>query len=300
MDFQEESKSNSQQNKQTEMESAPVKIKIMKKVVKPKLKIKLVVQEEPTKCKFPTVEELANCYETETAKALDCEALVAHANVTQHYTPYRKYRYIAGERDVMVKINGMMHHITAITFATGWRNVEAVYRDEIDYNDDRDALHFKHYFNIFKMKKGLKGEKTKDGVEKKSNAGCKITRVKHNEDGSVTISLPSTNSVTDLLKFMTNNGMLYADVEYRIKAYDQRVAWIIKGKWDEVDSPEYKAYEARMLKEIKAKEVKEERKVKDAKALAKEEAKKSKYTKEAEERIVQAYLRMKAVEDAEA
>lgn len=242
------------------------------KIIKPNTKLKLVLAKEVKKSTFPTVEELANCYVTDTAKSLDCKLLVAIANQTQYYcrssctlnscgadcsSAHRKYRYISGEREIMIKINGMMHHTTAITFATGWRNLAAVYRDEIHYNDDRDALHFKHYFNIFKMKKQLKGEKTKEGIEKKSNAGCKITRVKYNEDGSVSIALPSTHGKNDLLNFMTNNGMAFGDVEYRMKSYEQRVTWIIKGKWDEVDSPEYKSYEARMLKEIKAKEAKE-------------------------------------------
>lgn len=254
MEFQEEPKSNSTQQQQSKMETV---VAPKSKIIKPKTKLKLVLAKEVKKSTFPTDEELSNCYVTETDKSLDCKLLVAIANQTQHYSAHRKYRYISGKREIMIKINGMMHHTTAITFATGWRNLEAVYYEETEYNRDRDSLHYKHYFNIFKMKKQLKGEKTKEGIEKKSNAGCKITRVKHNEDGSVSIALPSTHGKNDLLNFMTNNGMAFGDVEYRMKSYEQRVTWIIKGKWDEVDSPEYKSYEARMLKEIKAKEAKE-------------------------------------------
>jgi hypothetical protein len=219
--------------------------KAVKKTVKPKMK--LIIQATPSQ--FPTEEEISNCYVTETAKALDCKSLVAHVEATQkHKSVCRKYRYIAGKRQVLVKVDGIMRFATATTIGTGYRYVDKLYRDEMDYNSDRDAPHFKYYFNIFKMKKQLKGEKTKEGFEKKSNGGCKIARVTRYADGSVSIARPSTNSKEDLLKFMTNNGMTFGDVEYRMKSYEERVTWIIKGRWEYSDSPDYKAYQVRMYK----------------------------------------------------
>lgn len=160
-----------------------------------------------------------------------CESIITIKHVSTG-----RYRVVDTKEKVMVKIDGVMKYMKATTFDIFYRDMKASYRDEIPYHDRMSCFN-KHYFNIFMMKVVRNGT-DKKGDPRTTNKGCKIRRITKTENGCL-ISVPSTHHKNDLLQYMMNNGLPYSIAEKKMTSYEERVNWIIKGKWDEVGSEHY-------------------------------------------------------------